>query len=361
MPSTSKLHPPTVQNAPARPYRRIATEEAFVPRELMRRYLRMLTDGTTDDPGFHSLWGFYGGDEGARTTGVLARIQDLGEQRIRDMDATGIDVQILSLSCPGVQIFTAEEGCALARASNDELADAVRRYPARFAGLAAIAPQNPAEAARELARGVRELGLKGAIVNSHTRDEYLDEPRFWEIFEAAEALDVPIYLHPNTPSRHMIGPFLQSGLDGAIYGFAAETGLHLLRIITAGVFDRFPKLKVIVGHLGEALPFWQFRIDFMHQRAVVARRHARLKPLKRKPSEYLRDNVYITSSGMAWEPALMFVHAVQGPDRVMYAMDYPYQFVPDEVAVTDRLPIGEEDKRKFYQLNAERVFKLTAA
>ena len=208
---------------------------------------------------------------------------------------------------------------------------------------------------------MNELGLKGAIVNSHTRDEYLDEAKFWEIFEAAEALDVPIYLHPNTPSRDMIAPFLQAGLDGAIFGFAAETGLHLLRIITAGVFDRFPKLQVIVGHLGEALPFWQFRIDFMHQRAVAGRRYARLQPLKRKPSEYLKDNVYITTSGMAWEPALMFVHAVQGPDRVMYAMDYPYQFVPEEVAVTDRLPLSDEDKRKFYQLNAERVFKLTPA
>jgi 2,3-dihydroxybenzoate decarboxylase len=358
MSNAQPLNPSPGQRDGSPGYRRIATEEAFVPSELMRRYVRMLEDGTTDDPGFRSLWGFYGGDEGVRTTGVFARIQDLGEQRIRDMDATGIDVQILSLSCPGVQIFAAEEGCALARASNDELAAAIRKYPTRFAGLAAIAPQNPAAAARELARGVRELGLKGAIVNSHTRDEYLDDPKFWEIFEAAEALDVPIYLHPNTPSRHMIAPFLESGLDGAIFGFAAETGLHLLRIITTGVFDRFPKLQVIVGHLGEALPFWQFRIDFMHQRAVAGRRYERLKPLRRKPSEYLRQNVYITSSGMAWEPALLFVHAVQGADRLMYAMDYPYQFVPEEVAVTDRLPISDEDKRKFYQLNAERLFKL---
>ena len=360
MASIKQTNRPTGQGDSSPGYRRIATEEAFVPSELMRRYVRMLTDGATDDPGFRSLWGFYAGDEGARTTGVFARIQDLGEQRIRDMDATGIDVQILSLSCPGVQIFAADEGCALARASNDELAEAIRKYPTRFAGLAAIAPQNPAEAARELARGVQQLGLKGAIVNSHTQDEYLDQPKFWEIFEAAEALDVPIYLHPNTPSRHMIAPFLESGLDGAIFGFAAETGLHLLRIITAGVFDRFPKLQVIVGHLGEALPFWQFRIDFMHQRAVAGRRYEQLRPLRRKPSEYLRENVYITSSGMAWEPALLFVHAVQGADRLMYAMDYPYQFVPEEVAVTDRLPISDEDKRKFYQLNAERVFKLNS-
>ena len=125
MSSAQPLNPSPGQRDGSQGYRRIATEEAFVPRELMRRYVRMLEDGTTDDPGFRSLWGFYGGDEGVRTTGVFARIQDLGEQRIRDMDATGIDVQILSLSCPGVQIFAAEEGCALARASNDELADAI--------------------------------------------------------------------------------------------------------------------------------------------------------------------------------------------------------------------------------------------
>ena len=339
-------------------YRRIAVEEAYLPPDLVSRYLRMIEDGTADDPGFRSLWGFYGGDAGARTTGVLARIQEVGERRIRDMDATGIDMQILSLSCPGVQLFDAPTGTALARSANDQLAEAVRKYPTRFAGLAAIAPQDPSAAARELVRGVKELGLKGAIVNSHTQGEYLDDPKFWEIFEAAESLGVPIYLHPSTPPRQMIAPFLEAGLDGAIFGFAAETGLHLLRIITGGVFDRFPKLQLVVGHLGEALPFWLFRIDFMHQRAVNANRYERLKPLQRKPSDYMRENVYVTTSGMAWAPAIMFVHSVLGPDRLMYAMDYPYQFVAEEVAVTDELPISDEDKRKLYQLNAERVFKL---
>jgi 2,3-dihydroxybenzoate decarboxylase len=267
-------------------------------------------------------------------------------------------MQVISLSSPGVQIFEAAEATALARLSNDRLAEAVRRHPTRYAGLAAIAPQEPGQAAKELARGIGSLGLKGAIINSHTRGEYLDQTKFWEVFEAAESLDVPLYLHPNTPSRQMIAPFLESGLEGAIYGFAVETGLHLLRIITSGVFDRFPKLQIVVGHLGEALPFWQFRIDFMHRRAVASNRYASLRALRRKPSEYLRENVYVTSSGMAWEPAITFVHSVMGADRIMYAMDYPYQFIPEEVAVTDSLPISAADLRKFYQLNAERVFKL---
>jgi len=339
-------------------YRRIAVEEAFVPPDLAKRYLRMVEDGSATDRGFLSLWGFYGGQEGARTTGVLQRIQDLGEQRIADMDATGVDLQILSLSCPGVQIFDGPTATALARDTNDQLAEAIRKHPRRFAGLAAVAPQEPSAAARELERGVRELGLKGAIINSHTHDEYLDDPKFWDIFAAAESLGVPVYLHPNTPSRGLIEPFLDKGLDGAIFGFAVETGLHLLRIITSGVFDRFPKLQIVVGHLGEALPFWMFRIDFMHRRAVAGKRYASLRALERAPSQYLRENVYVTTSGMAWEPVILFVHSVMGADRVMYAMDYPYQFVPEEVRVTDDLPLSLEDKRKLYQLNAERVFRL---
>ncbi len=343
---------------PGRDYARIAVEEAFLPPELVNLYLKMLADGTADDPGFRSLWGFYGGDTGARTTGVLGRIQDIDVQRIGDMDATGIDIQILSLSCPGVQIFDAPTGCSLARSCNDLLSDAIRRHPTRFAGLAAIAPQDPAEAARELARAVERLGLRGAIINSHTHNEYLDEASSWEIFEAAESLDVPIYLHPNTPSRRLIGPLLDAGLEGAIFGFGVETGMHLLRLITSGVFDRFPKLRIVVGHLGEALPFWLSRIDFMHHRSVAGDRHPRLRRLQRAPSEYLLNNVYYTTSGMAWEPAIMFVHSVVGADRLMYAMDYPYQYVPSEVAVTDGLPLSAEHLRMFYELNARRVFKL---
>ena len=168
-------------------------------------------------------------------------MQDLGARRIADMDATGIALQILSLTSPGVQIFDAATGTALARAANDELAAAIAAHPTRYAGLAAIAPQDPAAAARELERGVKTLKLKGAIVNSHTQGEYLDDEKFWDIFAAAEALDVPVYIHPNTPSNDMIKPFMARGLDGAVFGFAVETGLHALRLVVSGVFDRFPK------------------------------------------------------------------------------------------------------------------------
>jgi 2,3-dihydroxybenzoate decarboxylase len=339
-------------------YQRIATEEAFAPAELFDRYRALLDSGWKDDPGFSSLVGFYLTSKSPRIAQIAAQMQDLGELRLHDMDVAGISKQIVSLTAPGVQVFDPPTAVGLARSANDQLAEAVRKYPDRFAGLAAIGPQDPLAAAQELERGVRTLGLKGAIVNSHTRGEYLDDPKFWEIFEAAEALDVPIYLHPTSPPPSMIGPFMERGLDGAVFGFAVETGLHMLRIIVSGAFDRFPRLKIVTGHLGEGLPYWLFRVDFMHNRMVAANRYPNVKKLERKPSEYLRENFYVTTSGMAWEPPILYAQSVLGVDRVLYAMDYPYQYVPEEVKITDDLPIPDIDKQKLYQLNAERVFKL---
>jgi 5-carboxyvanillate decarboxylase len=338
-------------------YQRIAAEEAFATPELFALYRQMLTSQTIRDPGFLSLWGFYLGSPSARATQIIERLQDLGERRIRDMDSTGVDMHVLSLTSPGVQVFDAATAVAFARSTNDQLAAAVRKYPTRFAGLAALAPQDPPAAAKELERGVRTLGLKGAILNSHTLGEYLDDPKFWDIFAAAEALDVPLYLHPNSPSAGLIQPLLQRGLDGAIYGFGVDTGMHLLAIITSGAFDRFPKLKIVVGHLGEALPFWLFRLDYMHRATVNSKRYAVLKPLQRKISEYLKENVYVTSSGMAWAPAIQFCQQVLGTERVLYAMDYPYQFEASEVIEMDA--VGTDlDRKKFYELNARAVFKL---
>jgi 2,3-dihydroxybenzoate decarboxylase len=335
---------------------RIAAEEAWAPPELFEQYRKLLAAGTHNDPGFESLCGFYLSNPAVAP--VTERMQSLGERRLADMDATGIARQILSLTAPGVQVFDADTGAALARSTNDQVAEAVAKHPDRFAALAAVAPQNPAEAAKELERAVKTLGLKGAIINSHTRGEYLDDPKFWDIFAAAASLNVPVYIHPTTPSPAMIRPFLERGLDSAIFGFAVETALHLLRIVVAGVFDRFPGLRIVVGHLGEGLPYWFFRLDFMHRRMVTGGRYPNVKPLQRKVSEYLRQNVWITTSGMAWEPPILYAQQVMGADRVLYAMDYPYQFVPEEVRVTDNLPIPDDEKRMLYQTNAEQVFGL---
>jgi 2,3-dihydroxybenzoate decarboxylase len=339
-------------------YLRIATEEAFAPQEILDAWRTMLDDGSVDDPGFASMWGFYLSSDSERATFLRSRLVDLGEQRLADMDAAGIDQQVISLTAPGTQIFDAARGTAFATLANDQLADACREHPGRFYGLTAIAPQDPEAAAAEIERGARELGFKGVILNSHTHDEYLDDPKFWPVFEAAQALDTPIYLHPNSPSRGLIGPFLDAGLDGAIFGFGVETGLHLLRMIIAGVFDRFPRLKLVVGHLGEALPFWMSRLDYMHAATVRSNRYPQVRKLEAEVSDYLRRNVWVTTSGMAWAPAILFVRDVLGADRVLYAMDYPYQYVPGEVTVHDDLPLSPAEKKAIFQTNAEEVFRL---
>jgi 2,3-dihydroxybenzoate decarboxylase len=342
-------------------YLRIATEEAFAPPELMELWRQMLARDPDPDPGFRSLVGFYTSSPTERARFIVDRLQDLGQQRLADMDAAGIDRQIVSLTCPGTQVLERADAVVMAGLANQRLARACREHPDRFSGLTAIAPQDPEAAAREIERGAKELGFRGVIVNSHTQGRYLDEPFFWPIFEAAQELDTPVYLHPNTPPRTMIGPLLEAGLDSAIYGFAVETGMHLLRLITAGVFDQFPRLKVVVGHLGEALPFWLYRLDYMHAATVRSRRYAAMGPIQHRPGEYLRRNVWVTTSGMAWVPAIMFCREVLGPDRVLYAMDYPYEYEPDEVAAQDALPVGTEEKRAFFQTNAEALFGLPPA
>lgn len=342
----------------SKPFLRIATEEAYAPPDLIERYKKIIKDGTSNDPGFDSLMGYFLFNDSPRTNDIVARLMDLDERRIGDMDASGMDKQVISLTAPGLQVFDKDTAMGLAPDYNDQLAEAIGRHPDRYVGLAAIAPQDPPAAAKELERSVATLGLKGAIINSHTHGEYLDDEKFWDIFEAADALGVPIYIHPQTPPPRMIGPMLECGLDGAIFGFAVETGMHLLRIVISGVFDRFPNCNVVVGHLGEGIPYWLFRVDFFHRGIVQTKRYANFKPLAKKPSDYMKENVYVTTSGMAWEPVILYARSVLGHDRVLYAMDYPYQYVPEEVAVTDNLPIEKDEKKAFYQTNAERVFRI---
>lgn len=330
-------------------YRRIATEEAWGPPEMFRMYLDLIENGALTDPGFVSMWGRF-----VRNTRLIGQLQDIGEKRIRDMDAAGIDRMVLSLTAPGVQIFDAATANSLAASTNDQLAEAIRKHPDRFAGLAAVAPQDPKAAAKEMERGIRKLGLNGVIINSHTKGEYLDDPRYWEIFEAAQALDAAIYLHPQTPPPNMVMPYLARGFERAIMGFAHELSLHVLGLMTGGVFDRFPNLKIVIGHGGEGLPYMLYRIDYMYENA----RYPFMKKVRKLPSEYMKENIYITTSGLPWAPAITMAISVLGIDRVLYAMDYPYEYVPEEVAMTDNFPIGEVEKRKLFQLNAERVFKL---
>ncbi|MBC2778621.1 amidohydrolase family protein [Parasphingopyxis marina] len=339
-----------------RGYLRIATEEAFATQEQIDGFLRLVREGKADK-GTVSLWGFYATSPSERAQAIMSGLLDLDEQRIRHMDETGIDIAILSLTAPGVQVFEAEEAKGIVSRANDYLKDAVDRHPERYVGMTSIAPQDPEWSAREIARG-KDLGFRGVMVNSHTKGEYLDDPKFDPIIRACAEADQPLYIHPQSPPDAMIDPFLEAGLDGAVFGFGVEVGLHLLRLITIGVFDRYPNLQIIVGHGGEALPYWLYRLDYMHQAGVKSGRYERMKPLKKTITEYMQQNVCITTSGMAWEPPIKYSLDVLGEDRVMYAMDYPYEFVADEVRAHDLLDIPLETKKKLMQTNAERVFKL---
>lgn len=339
------------------PYLRIATEEAFAVPEILDIYRRLLARDDAD-PGFRGLMGFYMTSPSERAQHIMRCLTDLGDLRLDHMDACGIDMQVLALTSPGVQVMDAATAVTCARLANDYLADAIRRHPTRFAGMITVAPQDPQAAAKEIERGVQQLGMNAVVINSHTQGEYLSDPKFWDIFAAAEANDAPIYLHPNSLPAGMYQPFFEAGLDGAVYGFGVETGLHAMRIITAGVFDRFPKLRMVLGHMGEALPFWAYRLDYMHRATVKSQRYASMQPIRRQPSEYLREHFYITNSGVAWESAIRFSQEFLGSDRVLYAMDYPYQHAVDEVIALDRMNISDEDKVRFFQSNAQEVFKI---
>ena len=341
-----------------RGYLRIATEEAFATREQIDAYLRMVKDGTADK-GMTSLWGFYARSPSERAMLIIERLLDLGERRIADMDATGIDVAILSLTSPGVQpLHDADEAKAMVTRANDYLAERCAAYPTRFVGMTSIAPQDPEWSAAEIRRGANELGFKGVMVNSHTHGHYLDEPQFDPIFRALADTGQPLYIHPQTLPDAMIGGMIEAGLDGAIFGFGVETGMHLLRLITTGIFDRYPDLQIAVGHGGEAIPYWLYRIDFMHKAGVASQRYERLKPLKKGMVACLRENVLATTSGLPFPPAIKLMLEVMGEDRVMYAMDYPYEYVADEVRAHDLLDIPDTTKKKLMQTNAERVFAL---
>ncbi|GAA1822607.1 amidohydrolase family protein [Nesterenkonia flava] len=347
-------------------YRRIATEEAWAVPEMYEVYKEMLTEYPEDAPGVMSLLGYYVLGSGERPEFMRRRMTDTETIRLDEMRASGVDHQILSLTGPGTNPLPPRKAKALARTANEQLAEVVRRYPTAYSGLAAVAFSAEDAGAGELEYAVKELGLKGAVMNTHVRDRYTDTEEFFPFFETAEALGVPVYLHPSAPASGLFRRYYERGLDGSIYGFGADTGLHLLRLIVSGIFERFPRLKMVVGHLGEAIPFWINRIDYMYGKQIATGRYPHvkplpMKPLPMKPSEYLRRNIWVTTSGMPWTDDVMYVRKKMGADRVMYAMDYPYQYEPSEVEEQDSLPISDEEKFEFFEGIATRVFDLKLA
>ncbi len=284
----------------------------------------------------------------------LKKLTDIGAGRIADMSAAGIDVQVLSIASPGVDELELSDGAAMAVKLNNELAEAVHRHSGRLAGFASIAPADPEAAAKELERAVKVLGLKGAKINSHGRGEYLDEKKYLVLWKKAEELGVPIYIHPKEPPEYMLKPYAKYPvLATAAWGFGADTGLHAMLLICSGLFDACPRLNVILGHLGEAIPFWLWRIDNIAAKSMMG------SSIKKKPTDYFKENFYVTTSGMMWDPAMLFVNHVLGPERIMFAVDYPYEDSNEEaVNWMDKLPIDQDDKEKIYHLNAEKLLGL---
>jgi 2,3-dihydroxybenzoate decarboxylase len=290
-------------------------------------------------------------------TTAYKRLYDRGELRLEQMDAAGIDFQILSLFDPGVQDETdVRRAVDLASRANDDLAETVRGKPDRFGGFATLATQDPDAAAAELRRAVSELGLVGGLINGHCQGRYLDDPAYVGLFECAQELGAPIYLHPTTPHPAVMdawfAPYVGDGLHLASWGFAAETGTHVLRLIYSGLFDRFPRLEMIIGHLGEMLPFAAYRID----RYYGLGGDTSARKLKRLPSEYLRTNFHVTTSGNFCPSAFACTLEVIGAERVMFSVDYP---MDDNKAGADFLaayPMDEAVRRQVGSENARRLF-----
>ena len=340
---------PVAQN---RPYRCIATEEGFTIPEIVAASRELFTRQPEKFSGTIQATQTFPAE---KQDVWRSQLLDLGEGRLAAMDRYGVDTQILLLSYSGVQCFEAVQATELASLANERLAEAMKRYPGRLVGLAACAPQDPDRAAREIERAVTHLGLKGALINSHTAGEYLDHPKFRPIFEVLSALDVPLYLHPREPAWPLLDGYLPYGLEGPVWGYGAEVGLHALRLIFSGLFDDFPNLRIVIGHGGEGIPPMMFRID---HRAGIEGHDTRGRRIKRKPSAYFLENFSVTSSGNNWPPLLEFCRDVIGIDNLMFAIDHPFE---ENAATLDQVAavhFTDAERRKFFQTNAERVFKL---
>lgn len=300
------------------------------------------------------------GYDAAWSSLVGERLAEVADRRLASMDASGVDVSVLSHTTPGVQgIVNPADAAAAARDVNDFLAgEVIARHPTRFAGFAAVALRDPHEAARELERAVTRLGLCGVMVNGYTdvgggAGEYLDEPRLLPFWEAAAALGVPVYLHPR-PSLDQRAYRGHTQLVGAAWGFAPETATHALRLIHAGLFDRLPNLILVLGHFGETLPYFAWRIQHCFEFNPADKRP------RRRLQDYLCDNVYVSTSGFFSDQALISAVLTIGADRILFAADYPYEMLEPAAAWLDRAPVAERDRRKIAHLNARALFRLPA-
>ncbi|MGE5534555.1 MAG: amidohydrolase family protein [Acidobacteriota bacterium] len=300
------------------------------------------------------LVALFPGREGKRVSDVERRLLDMGELRLREMDEAGIDIQVLSHGAPGTQKLDAQSATQLAQQTNDRLATFIQANPKRFAGLGLLPTPDPTAAANELERIVTRLDLKGAMVHGLTNGKFLDEKPFWPIFERAEALDVPLYIHPSFPNPTVIDAYYRDyaaafpELIGPALGFTVEAATQAVRLVLSGVFEKHPKLKIILGHLGEGIPFLLWRIDQSLSRSNTTTSF----------KEIFRRNFYLTTSGNFSDTALTASIAEMGVDRIMFSVDWP--FISNKMG-TDWLhasTLSPADKAKVFGETAKALLKL---
>jgi uncharacterized protein len=321
----------------------ITLEEHFAP------------PGFLDGPGRELKEQFLrAGPRGAR---IIEQLGDLDAKRLAEMDAAGIDMQVLSINAPGTEQLEAADAMALARQANDFLVGAVKKHPTRFAGLAALPTAVPDKAAAELERTIRDYGFRGALINGHVRGRYLDDKFFWPIFEAAAALEAPIYLHPTRPPQAVLeaqyggfAPAVSHVFSASGWGWHIETAIHLIRIVLGGVFDRFPKLQIVIGHLGEGLPFMLPRLDRNLAPALTK--------LQRPLGDYFRQNVHYTFGGFNFPATFLDLLLEVGVERIMFSVDHPYGSMAEARAFLEQLPVTAADRKRIAHGNAEKLFKL---
>jgi predicted TIM-barrel fold metal-dependent hydrolase len=301
-----------------------------------------------------NLVALFSGREGKRVSEVERRLLDMSELRLREMDEAGIDVQVLSHGAPGTQKLAAEPATKMARQTNDRLAEFIAGNPKRFSGLCLLPTADPAAAADELERSVNTLGLKGAMVHGLTNGKFLDEKQFWPIFERAQALDVPIYVHPSFPHPAVIDAYYKDyaaaypEILGPALGFTVEAATQCVRLVVSGAFEAYPKLKIIVGHLGEGIPFLLWRIDESLSRSNSA------TPFR----ETFCKNFYLTTSGNFSDTALTAAITEMGVDHIMFSVDWP--FISNKMA-SDWLnasALSPADKAKVFGQTAKALLRL---
>lgn len=297
----------------------------------------------------------YVGVESTRSPDLLRRLHDLGELRLKEMDEAGVDVQVLSHGAPSAQKLSGDAAVALTQRVNDRLHQAIRAHPARFAGFAALPTSDPLAAADELERTVAKLGFKGAMIHGLANGVFLDDRRFWPIFERAQALDVPIYLHPAVPHPAVMEVYYQDYVKDfpqvirAAWGYTVETATIALRLVLSGLFDAYPRLNIILGHLGETLPYVMWRVD--HELARPGHKQMSFRNI-------FCNNFYVTTSGVFSDPALLCCVMQMGVDRILFAIDWPFATNPQGVRWMETAPLCEGDKAKILSGNARRLLRL---